>query len=531
MLRNLRLRTKLLTGFMLVSLVAGLTGYVGVHGSQEIRDSLKITANTDAIQALLEIKASASEIEAQTLGFEPIDEPSREEGSLTGAQKYKLIGSVEQIEKWVDRYDRATRPAQEDQRVDWTQSIWDRQATVVALAFDSLEFKERGISGRQLLEKRDELRQAQEDLRGSIAGALQHELTAIESHILDSEVTSERVIKLNVLIAVAALLVALLLGALLARSISQPITQLTEMVNSVGKTSTKTLGTLMVSSNDEVGQLCKAFEQMTERLKETTVSRDALVKEVTERKRAEEDLAIRADELRRSNADLEQFAYVASHDLQEPLRMVASYTQLLAKRYKGKLDSDAHEFIAYAVDGATRMQELINGLLTYSRVNTRGNSSEPADCSFIFDQVLSSLQVAVQESGAVVTRDDLPTVMDDAVQLGQVFQNLIDNAIKFHGKDPPRIHAFAERKGKEWLFSVRDNGIGIGPQYADRIFLIFQHLHSRTEYSGSGIGLAICKTIVDRRGGRIWVESELGKGATFYFTIPAVNKRTEPSRA
>ena len=297
MLRNLRLRTKLLTGFILVSLVAGLTGYVGVQGSQEIRDSLNIIANTDAIQALLEIKAAASEIEAQTLGFELIkDEPSREEGSLTGAQKYKLIGRVEQIEKWVDRYDRATKQAQQDLSVYWTRSIWDRQSTVVALAFDSLEFKERGISGRQLLKKLDELRQAQRDLRESIAGALQHELTAIESHTLDSDVTSGRVIRLNVLITIVALLLALLLAVLLARSISQPITHLTEMVNSLGKTSTNTLDALRVSSDDEVGQLVRAFKQMTQRLQETTVSRDALVKGVTERKNAEDALARQAQE-------------------------------------------------------------------------------------------------------------------------------------------------------------------------------------------------------------------------------------------
>ena len=333
MLRNLRLRTKLLTGFMLVSLVAGLTGYVGVHGSREIRDSLKITSNIEAIQALLEIKATASEIEAQTLGFELIDdEVSREEGSLTGAQKYKLIGKVEEIEKWVYRYDRATRQIQEDQSVDWTQSIRDRQAMVVALAFDSLGFKERGISGPQLLEKMDGLRQAQKDLRRTIADALQHQLTTIKGHIIDSEVTSERVIKLNVLITAVALLLALLLGALLARSISRPITQLTEIVNSLGKSSTKTLGTLEVSSNDEVGQLLRSSQQMTERLKETTGSRDALVKEVTERKRAEEDLASRAVELRRSNAELEQFAHVASHDLQEPLRKIQAFGDLLTSK-------------------------------------------------------------------------------------------------------------------------------------------------------------------------------------------------------
>lgn len=225
--------------------------------------------------------------------------------------------------------------------------------------------------------------------------------------------------------------------------------------------------------------------------------------------------------LARSNEELEQFAYVASHDLQEPLRMVASYTQLLAKRYKGKLDSDADEFIAYAVDGATRMKELINGLLAYSRLSSQGNSLEPSDCSAIFDQVPANLQAAVRESEAVVTRDALPTVMGDALQLGQLFQNLVGNAIKFHGEDPPRVHVSAERKDKEWLFSVRDNGIGMDTQYADRIFVIFQRLHSGTEYPGAGIGLAICKKIVDRHGGRIWVESKPGKGATFYFTISA----------
>ncbi|MGA2516719.1 MAG: PAS domain S-box protein [Thermodesulfobacteriota bacterium] len=246
-----------------------------------------------------------------------------------------------------------------------------------------------------------------------------------------------------------------------------------------------------------------------------------IVRDVTERRQAEEVLRVKTEELARSNRDLEQFAYVASHDLQEPLRMVTSYVQLLARRYNGKLDSEADEFINFAMDGSIRMRKLINDLLTYSRVKTKGKALEPTDCESVLSQSLDNLKVAIEENGALVTHDSLPTVMADNPQLVELFQNLIGNAIKFRGSEPPRIHVSAGRNGKGWIFSVRDNGIGIAPEYSKRIFIIFQRLHSREKYAGTGIGLAICQKIVERHGGRIWVESEAGKGATFYFTLPA----------
>ncbi|MCC5623477.1 GAF domain-containing protein [Nostoc sp. CHAB 5715] len=239
-------------------------------------------------------------------------------------------------------------------------------------------------------------------------------------------------------------------------------------------------------------------------------------------------------ELARSNAELEQFAYVASHDLQEPLRMVTSYLQLLERRYKSQLDANADQFINYAVDGARRMQTLINDLLNYSRVSTRGQPFIPVNCTVVLEQAIANLQIAIADSKGIVTHDPLPEVMADATQLIQVFQNLIGNAIKFCRYQQPRIHiGVAKPDGNsdgeslnvipsvdEWLFWVCDNGIGLESQYAERIFIIFQRLHGRDKYPGTGIGLAICKKIIERHGGRIWVESKLGQGSTFYFTIP-----------
>jgi PAS domain S-box-containing protein len=246
----------------------------------------------------------------------------------------------------------------------------------------------------------------------------------------------------------------------------------------------------------------------------------AAVRDITMRKKAEAHLLQKVEELNRSNEELEQFAYIASHDLQEPLRMVASYTQLLSRRYKGKLDSNADEFISFAVDGASRMQRLIKDLLAYSRVGTRAKDLFDTSSEEALQQALINLRGAVEESGAQVTHDPLPIVVADEMQLIQLFQNLVGNAIKYQNPGTPRVHISAARDGeKRWTFSVRDNGLGIDSQYFERIFGMFQRLHKREEFEGTGVGLAICKKIVERHGGSISVKSELGHGSTFSFAL------------
>ena len=246
-----------------------------------------------------------------------------------------------------------------------------------------------------------------------------------------------------------------------------------------------------------------------------------VARDITELKRAQADLEHAAAELSRSNSDLEKFAYIASHDLQEPLRMITSYLQLLKRRYKGQLDEQADQFIGFAVDGAARLQLFVRGLLTFARIGTGRTVVAPVDMNVPLDVALDNLKLTIAEKEAMIIRDPMPVVSGDAILLAQLFQNLISNSLKFCTEPTPRIHFSAKPSGDDWIFSIADNGIGIEPQFLDRIFAIFQRLHSHADFPGTGIGLALCKKIVDRHGGRIWVTSEAGKGSTFSFSLPA----------
>ncbi len=248
----------------------------------------------------------------------------------------------------------------------------------------------------------------------------------------------------------------------------------------------------------------------------------SIVRDITARRKAEHQLRDKADELIRSNAELEQFAYVASHDLQEPLRAIAGSCQLIERRSAAKLDDDDKLYLQFAVDGAKRMQELISDLLEYSRVTSKARPAAVTDCEAVFEMVLANIRVQKEQTGAVITHDPLPSIVADAGQITRLFQNLICNGIMFQAVDGkrPLVHVSAKKEISRWVFSVRDNGIGIDPKYFDRIFVIFRRLHRREEYEGTGIGLAVCKKIVERHGGAIWVESAPGKGSTFYFSVP-----------
>ena len=271
----------------------------------------------------------------------------------------------------------------------------------------------------------------------------------------------------------------------------------------------------------EIEKEAAVRKQAEETIRKSHEELEAKVKQRTaELESANKDLERHAEELTRINTKLERFAYVASHDLKEPLRMVSSYAQLLSRRYKGRLDVDADAFIDYLIDGTARMKDLIDALLRYSWHGAGARTIETVDCEQILHVTLKSLATVIDEKLATVTHDPLPTLRADAIQFAQLFQNLLGNALKFHGDTPPRVHISAERRGQEWRFSVQDNGIGIEAQYAERIFVIFQRLNHREEYPGTGMGLAICREIVAEHGGRIWVESKPGKGSTFYFTIP-----------
>jgi signal transduction histidine kinase len=371
------------------------------------------------------------------------------------------------------------------------------------------------------------------ELRGKTIGTI-----ALRSDLSEAYARLQNYATIVGLAFLASLLVGLLISWGVQRLVSSPILDLAKVARRVSQEQNYALRA-QTENRDEIGELFDRFNEMLRQIEQRNIElKDAqtelqkhvteLQHEVVERRRAEETLAGITIELQRSNAELEQFAYVASHDLQEPLRLITGYSQLLAKRYHGRLDDTASEYIDFAVDGAKRMQELITDLLIYSRVGTRGKPYEAVDCELILVATLRSLTVAAEESSAKITHDPLPVIWGDAGQIGQLFQNLIGNSIKYCNTRAPEIHVSCQRDGDYWRFAVRDNGIGIDPRYADRVFVIFQRLHSKDEYPGTGIGLALCKKIIERHGGRIWLESQPGQGSIFYFTIPVVKPLSVP---
>jgi len=280
----------------------------------------------------------------------------------------------------------------------------------------------------------------------------------------------------------------------------------------------KQVSNKMIESIDrEISERKKTEEALRESERRLRQSHERLEVEVRERTR---ELVKANEELARSNADLKDFAHVVSHDLKGPLHTIEGFAKLLARRYKGRIDAKADEFIRYIIDGTIRMEDLIKDLLEYSQLGVKAERAALTDCSLIVEKVIGNLKAAIEENHAVLTHDAMPTIIADPSQMISLFQNLIDNAIKFHGEERPRIHISAERKGEEWVFSVRDNGIGMNPEDSEKIFGMFQRLHSSPAYPGTGIGLATCRKIVESHGGKLWVDSEPGKGSTFYFTIP-----------
>jgi signal transduction histidine kinase len=316
-----------------------------------------------------------------------------------------------------------------------------------------------------------------------------------------------------VVVAIALIIGGALVAILMTGMITRPLRKMTEAATSLAA-GNRSVGLSGLSGRrDETGDLARAFAEMTRQIV-----------------RREQELIEKAEELRRSNGELAQFAYVASHDLQEPVRMVGSYLTLLRQRYRGKLDADADEFIGFAVDGAARMKLLINDLLNYSHASNQPMNVAAVDTDLVVGAVLDTLAARIAETGAEVVYGSLPTVHGDAGQLERLFARLIENAIKYRSKAPPLVRVTAERQGGFWLFSVADNGIGIDPRFRERVFDMFKRLHSRAEYPGTGIGLAVCKMVVERHGGKIWVEPAQGGGSVFRFTLPALSREEGTSK-
>ena len=517
---SLTIAQKLILGFLLIALLVAIVGFFGIHATASVDHAFDAVSSETLPKsaALQDMRFAGVKLIASTKGR--IAATSSE----VGQEDREIKEAKELFNKALSEFEKLTNAASLEQK-NHLENIRGSAEKLFEASGIAITSRDQEL----VLERGGFETQAQAFLM-EVHKALEFEHA--QFLVRQGDVESTIATGMTRIISVGALtfVLAVVTGLVISRSISRPISNLTRAAAEISK------GNLdariqKVNSKDEIGQLASSFNQMASQLKTAYGGLEQKVRqrteEIVERKRTEEELQRTLGRLSRSNKELEQFANIASHDLQEPLRMVSSYTQLLERRYKDKLDSDANEFIGYAVDGAKRMQTQINDLLAYSRVTTQGNSFEATNCSDIFENAVTNLTAVIEESEAIVTRDPLPTLPADASQLVSVFQNLIGNSIKYHGDQPPRIHVSAVESEDEWRFSFKDNGIGIESEFAERIFEIFQRLHSKTKYSGTGIGLAICKKVIERHGGRIWVESEPQKGSTFYFTLPIRNQQEE----
>ncbi|HEX5163845.1 MAG TPA: CHASE3 domain-containing protein [Thermomicrobiales bacterium] len=494
---NLSLRWKLLGSFALVliilagmSIAAYRTTVSNEHADDAESQTLETIDETNATYAaLLDMESGYRGflLTGQDRFLDPYFNGKRDFENLLSMLMQRSQDSSSELARWRDIAQRAET---------WQQEIIEpgiqirRDVNAGAAEIDAVTNWVSTNAGRQQVD----------DMREIFAEAIDAERAVLDERQQEAADENARLRQTLIFGTLLAVVLGVGMALLLARDVVGGVGRLARSAERIaGGDLTERTG---LRRNDEVGDAAAAFDRMADQLQRSVIERD----------QREQDLA-------RSNAELEQFAYVASHDLQEPLRAVVSYVQLLEKRYKDQLDERASKYIAYAVDGGQRMQTLINDLLTYSRVGRANEEFEPVDMEHVLDRAITSVRVAVEESEAVITHDPLPVVTADERMLTQLFQNLLSNAIKFSGDRPPRVHVSAARQPDEWLFAVRDEGIGIAPEYAQRIFVIFQRLHGRDEYPGTGIGLAICKKIVDRHGGRLWVESTFGAGATFYFTL------------
>jgi len=555
---TLNLRTKLIGSFVIILILMVGVGLMGTYTSKTIRDRLDNIIEKDVKPAniLGDVARRVGFIRANSLLHlltRSIDDMNRYESEVAD-----LVGKVNtDLDTLKNTFeDQATldKLAEFRTALETYLRIWREQVLPLSRANrdeEAFAFARKigagGMAAREAMYKLDELHDTN-------VAAANHRLKLAEQDSRKSQSILSAVILLAIILGLAF---GIRQGSLVAGPVN--IVSKAAQLIAAGDLDQR----VIVKTGDEIESMADSFNTMTVKLKtmveelqreitlrnksekevrkyrdnleelvkqrtaELITANKQLQGEITERKQAEVEIKQFNIELNRSNEDLEQFAYVASHDLQEPLRMISSYTQLLERRYKDKLDEDANDFINFAVDGANRMQKLINDLLDFSRVKTRGELFKEVDSHAMLGSALSNLRVLIAETNTLVTNDNLPKISADKSQFVRIFQNLIDNAIKFHRKESPRIHVSAQEKEDEWLFSVRDNGIGIDKQFQERIFTIFQTLHGKEEYPGTGIGLAICKRIVQRHGGKIWFESEQGKETTFYFTISKLRRLYE----